>query len=100
MTSLFLSLSIRILISLSLPEAYFRVISSFILLAALNKRYKSKTNRTELTLLVTITRINPLNGNLTTWSNTLKQFVDNLLTNCLSMFDHFVGLALKGLMFF
>ena len=100
MTSLFLSLSIRILISLSLPEAYFRVISSFILLAALNKRYKSKTNRTELTLLVTKTRINPLNGNLTTWSNTLKQFVDNLLTNCLSMFDHFVGLALKGLMFF
>ena len=98
MTSLFLSLSIRILISLSLPEAYFRVISSFILLAALNKRYKSKTNRTELTLLVTKTRINPLN--LTTWSNTLKQFVDNLLTNCLSMFDHFVGLALKGLMSF
>ena len=28
---------------------------------------------------------------------TLKQFVGNLLTNCLSVFDHFVGLALKGL---
>ena len=27
----------------------------------------------------------------------LKQFVGNLPTNCLSVFDHFVGLALKGL---
>ena len=31
------------------------------------------------------------------WSNTLKQFVRNLLANCLSGFDHFVKLALKGL---
>ena len=28
---------------------------------------------------------------------TLKQFVGKLLTNCLSVFDLFVGLALKGL---
>ena len=41
--------------------------------------------------------INPLNANLTKWSNTLKQFVGNLPTNCLSVFDHFVGLVLKGL---
>ena len=34
---------------------------------------------------------------LTKWSNTLKQFVGNLSTNCLSVFDHFVGLAPKGL---
>ena len=27
------------------------------------------------------------------------QFVGNLPTNCLSVFDHFVGLALKGLSF-
>ena len=33
----------------------------------------------------------------TKWSNTLKQFVGNLPTNCLSVFDHFVGLVLKGL---
>ena len=33
----------------------------------------------------------------TKWSNTPKQFVGKLPTNCLSMFDHFVGLALKGL---
>ena len=39
--------------------------------------------------------INPLRANLTKWPNTLKQFVDKLPTNCLSVFDHFVGLALK-----
>ena len=40
---------------------------------------------------------NPLSANFTKWSNTLKQFVGNLPTNCLSVFHHFVGLALKGL---
>ena len=40
---------------------------------------------------------NPLSANPTKWSNTLKQFVAKLPTNCLSVFDHFVGLALKGL---
>ena len=42
---------------------------------------------------------NPLNANSKKWSNTLKQFVGNLPTNCLSVFDHFVILALKGLSF-
>ena len=37
---------------------------------------------------------NPLSTNPIKWSNTLKQFVDNLPTNCLSVFDHFV--LLKG----
>ena len=41
---------------------------------------------------------NPLCANFTKWSNTLKQFVGKLPTNCLSVFDHFVGLAFKGLM--
>ena len=41
--------------------------------------------------------LNPLSASLTKWSNTLKQFVGNLTTNCLSVFDQFVGLALKGL---
>ena len=40
---------------------------------------------------------NPLSTNPTKWSNTLKQFVGNLTTNCLSVFDHFVKLALRGL---
>ena len=38
---------------------------------------------------------NPLSANFTKWSNTLKQFVGNFPTNCLSVFDHFVKLALK-----
>ena len=41
--------------------------------------------------------INPLRANFTKWSNTIKQFVSNLPTNCLSVFDHFEELALKGL---
>ena len=42
---------------------------------------------------------NPLSVNFTNWSNTLKQFVGKLRTNCLSVFDHFMGLVLKGLRF-
>ena len=34
---------------------------------------------------------------ITKWPNTLKQFVGKLPTNCLSVFDHFLGLAYKGL---
>ena len=43
--------------------------------------------------------INPLSANPTKWSDTLKQQTIRrlLLTNCLSVFDHFVGLALKVL---
>ena len=41
--------------------------------------------------------INPLSANFTKWSNTLKQFVGKLATNCLSVLDRFVGLALKEL---
>ena len=41
--------------------------------------------------------LNPLSANPTKWSDTLKQLVVNLPTNCLSVFDHFVILVLKGL---
>ena len=41
--------------------------------------------------------INPSSVNITKLSNTLKHFVGNLPTNCLSVFDHFVGLTLKAL---
>ena len=44
-----------------------------------------------------IFNLNPLSANPTKWSNTLKKFVGNLPTNCLSVFDHFVKLALKRL---
>ena len=40
---------------------------------------------------------NPLSTNPPKWSNTLKQVVGKLPTNCLSVFDNFVELALKGL---
>ena len=40
---------------------------------------------------------NPLSANPTEWLKTPKQFVRKLPTNCLSVLDHFVGLALKGL---
>ena len=43
------------------------------------------------------TDFNPSSANFTKSSNTLKQFVGVLPTNGLSVFDHFVGLALKGL---
>ena len=39
----------------------------------------------------------PLSANPEKWSNTLKQIVGNLPTICLSVFDHFINLALKGL---
>ena len=38
-----------------------------------------------------------LSANPIKWSNTLKQFGGNLPTNCLSLFDHFMGLTLNGL---
>ena len=41
---------------------------------------------------------NPLNASFTKWSDTLKQFVSNWSTQCLSVFDYFMELALKGLM--
>ena len=41
--------------------------------------------------------LNSFSANFTKWSNTLKQFVGNQPTNCLRVFDHFLGLALKRL---
>ena len=39
----------------------------------------------------------PLRADPTKWSNTIKQLVGKLPTNCLSVFDHSVGLVPKGL---
>ena len=38
-----------------------------------------------------------MNANFKKWSNTLKEFVGKLSANCLSVFYHFMGLALKEL---
>ena len=40
--------------------------------------------------------VNPLSADPKKWSNTLKQFVGKS-RQILSVFDHFVGLTLKGL---
>ena len=47
--------------------------------------------------MIYVTVFNPLSANPTKWSNTLKQFGGNLPTRCLSVFDHVMGLVLKGL---
>ena len=44
-----------------------------------------------------INKNNPLSTKSIKWSNTLKQIVGKLPMTCLSLFDHFVGLALKGI---
>ena len=41
--------------------------------------------------------LNAFSANHIKWLNTLKQFFGNLRANFLSVFDHFVGLAFKGL---
>ena len=48
-------------------------------------------------MILNLSHLNPLSANFKKWSNTLKQFVGKLPTNCLSVFGHFVELALKGL---
>ena len=55
-----------------------------------NNNNNNKNNKVQL-------YINPFSATFIKWSNTLKQFVGNLMMNCLSVFDHFVGLTLKGL---
>ena len=42
-------------------------------------------------------KVNPLSDNPKIWSNTLKQFVGNLPTNYLSVFDHLVRQTPKGI---
>ena len=49
------------------------------------------------TVFIFLEMFNPLSANPIKWSNSHKQFVGNLLTNCLSVFNRFVKLALKGL---
>ena len=59
--------------------------------------FSNGTNQRRVNQFFQQIRINPLSTNPTKWSNSLKQFVGNLTTNSLSVFDHFVGLAVKEL---
>ena len=56
-----------------------------------------KINKAKQSISVIVPHLNLLSANPTKWSNTLKQYVGKLPTNCFSAFDHFLGLALKGL---
>ena len=40
-------------------------------------------------------RLNTLSAKPTKWASTFKRFIGNLPAICLSVFDHFVDLALK-----
>ena len=60
--------------------------------AKFNRLKKSEKVNSEMKI-----NVKPLSANITKWSNTLKQFFSKLPTNCFSVFDHFVGLALKRL---
>ena len=48
-------------------------------------------------MLKSYLQLKPLSAIFTKRSNTFKQFVGKVPTYCLSVFDHFEGLALKGL---
>ena len=54
-----------------------------------------KATGSEILLLVIY--FNASSANPTKWSDTLKQYVGILPTNCLSVFEHFVKSVLKGL---
>ena len=62
-----------------------------------NKDYLRCKLRLEEIYVIKANAVNPLSAKLIKWSNTLKQIVGKLPTICLSVFDHFSGLALKGL---
>ena len=65
-----------------------------IIFAKLNlKKKRSEKDVSRIVLFF----FNLWSSNFTKWSNTLKQIVGKLPTNCLSVLDHFVKLALKGL---
>ena len=68
----------------------FEVASTITLALQANRLIKCASHCTKMKF-----SINPLTANPTKWLNTLKQFVGN--SNCLSVFDHFVKLALEGL---
>ena len=63
---------------------------------AINSQFYYHQKEYTIKILYMLCFINPLSAKFIKWSNTLKQIVGNLPTICLSMFDHFSGLAFKG----
>ena len=78
---------------------YFTPCSSVSIVNSEQVAYKNSSLNALLSLIFyvfySILPLNPLSANFTKWSNTHK--ASKLPTNCLSVFDHFVGLTLKGL---
>ena len=84
-----------------LQDCFVVFLSLSLMRKLMKKLKKNKVKNYEMWIfwyrLKVILALNPLTDNPTKWSNALKQFVGNLPTNCLSVFDHFVGLPLKRL---
>ena len=59
--------------------------------------YLIKSLKEDLQECLNYETVNPLSANPTKRSNTLKQFLSKLPPNCLSVFDHYMGVALKRL---
>ena len=77
------------------------LLTCFVKRSILNVRLDSEYNSTyTYSKDFSTSWLNPLCANPTKQSNTLKQFVGKKPTNCLCVFDHFLGLVLKGLIFF
>ena len=74
---------------------YNYMIDSLVLFATINTSFSESS----FTFFKFLSKcgIKPLSVNLTKWSNTLKQFVIEQPMNFLSVFDHFMRLALKRL---
>ena len=89
-----ISYLIQVFLLLIFEQVNFRLGWDFI-------RTNGATDSINMTIVIffNFNNFNPLSASFTKWSNTLKQFVGNLPTNCLSVFDRSVGLALKGLTF-
>ena len=66
---------------------------------SVSRKFIRKWNLPKRITLFICRDFNPLSANPTKQSNTLKQFAGNWPRNCLSVFGHFVILALKGLIF-
>ena len=73
--------------------SYFPIFAQFILSSFISSLWSIS----QFEKICQWTIFNPLSANPTRWSNTLKQFVGNMPTTCLNVFDHFMKLALKGL---
>ena len=71
-----------ILVRALLFKIYEKNTTNFVVLRSKTRNWKS---------------LNSLSANPEKWSNTLKQIVGNLPTICLSVFHHFMNLALKAL---